>query len=84
VPRPHIEALNPVCTEISKDISFVESTDEPIEVEVVKVVLKKFEHGGIQLWRDDEGGVLYERLANGSKGSWIGRWDSMSKCIVYA
>jgi hypothetical protein len=82
VPTPPINALSPICKEVSKDTRFVESMDDPIEVELITIVLKKFEHGGDLFWRDDERGTLYERMTNGKKGECIGRWDSVEGCIV--
>jgi len=52
----------------------VESMDEPLEVDsIFNIKLKGFIHNKIKFWRDDE--KVYECLANGQKGSYIGLWD---------
>jgi len=61
-----------VATTIPVD-SFVESMDEPLEVQdVIQIVLKPFMN---QYWRDEERDKVYKNM-NGKKGAYVGRWDS--------
>jgi len=61
-----------VVTTIPVD-SFVESTDEPLEVQdVIHIVLKPFMN---QYLRDEERDKVYKNNG-GKKGAYVGRWDS--------
>jgi hypothetical protein len=82
VPTPPTEALSPVCTTIPKGVFFVESMDEPMEVEIIRIMLKRFDYNGVQFWKDIEQETLYERMADGSKGNCIGHWDPVRECIM--
>lgn len=82
VPTPHVDALSPICNESLKKGIFVESMDDPLEVEIIKIVLKKFIHEGVQYWKDSESETVYEKDRYGKKGACVGHWDSVEKCIV--
>lgn len=82
VPAPQITIAEKVCTIFPAGFRFVESMDDPIEVELLNVSLKKIVHHEETYWHDEEQHKVYERTDNGKKGEYIGRWDPIGCCIV--
>jgi len=63
--------------------ALAESMDTPLEVkEVIRVILRPFEHAGTTYWRDSSREKLYKRTAKNTMGEYIGRWDSINTTIV--
>jgi hypothetical protein len=77
------ELQKPVATTVASTIKLAENGDDPLEVkEVVRIVLRTLTHNGKAYWRDGEREKLYEKTKNGGKGSYVGRWNSVSETIV--
>jgi len=63
--------------------ALAESMDTPLEIkEVIRVILRPFEHDDTTYWRDTSREKLYKRTAKNTMGEYIGRWDSITKTIV--
>lgn len=63
--------------------ALAESMDTPLEIkEVIRVILRPFEHDDTTYWRDSSREKLYKRTAKNTMGEYIGRWDSINKTIV--
>jgi hypothetical protein len=63
--------------------ALAESMDTPLEIkEVIRVILRPFEHDDTTYWRDSSREKLYKRTAKNTMGEYIGRWDSITKTIV--
>ena len=65
-----------VCTSVPKHIQYVESTDDPMEITVVPVALKKLVYKGEDYWHDSAQGFVYAKSETGKKGDYIGQWDA--------
>jgi hypothetical protein len=65
-----------ICTSVPSHIQFIESTDDPMEMEVIPIILKKLVHKGIEYWHDSNQGTVYTRTAEGMKGGYVGHWDA--------
>lgn len=62
--------------------ALLEAKESPLSVEHVEVVkVKLFEHDGVTYYREPVKNKLYKRLANGSIGSYHGRWNPRTKMI---
>jgi hypothetical protein len=81
-PVPQIKITEKVCLSFPAGFRFVESMDDPIEVELVNVCLKSLVHHDETYWHDEESQRVYEAGGNGKKGDYIGQWDPAGCCIV--
>ena len=70
------QLANQVITRIPSGTILAESTDTPIEPdEVVRITFRSFTHDSVRYWRDTSSDKLYQRLADGGKGAYVGEWD---------
>jgi len=84
-PQPQPAPLPPVQQPVTviPEGSLVETTDEPIPVEtVIQVVLRSFTHNDKHYWRDGERDKLYKKTPDGTRGPYVGRWNSQTQSIV--
>jgi hypothetical protein len=77
------ELQKPVATTVAATIKLAENGDDPIEAkELIRIVLRTLVHNGKAYWRDGDREKLYEKTKHGGKGSYVGRWDSVSQSIL--
>jgi hypothetical protein len=74
--------ISRVCTTIPGHIQFVESADDPIEIEPVLVALKQLTYKGVVYWHDTDSQRVYRRGGNGRRADCVGTWDANLACIV--
>jgi hypothetical protein len=68
---------------IPEDTVFLESMDDPIQViSVTRVHLQRFKHRSVMYWKDNASLKVYEYMKNGSRGKYIGCWDSKINDIL--
>lgn len=72
-----VEENRNVIEVISKADVLIESQEEPQRIlNVIRVILRPFQHKGVQYWRDGERDKVYKRASNGKRGAYVGRWDN--------
>ena len=71
-----------VCKLFPTRIQFVESTDDPIDVELITVHLKPFIFKDIVYWRNTETEYVYTKDAEGKRGTCVGKWNVSQLCIL--
>ena len=84
-PEPVLEPTTNVLVPIQKVPleAPVETMDDPIPVsDIIRVVLRPFNHGAGKYWRDGERDKVYKRTADGKRGPYVGRWCSQTQSIV--
>jgi hypothetical protein len=70
----------PVLTKLVPEIQFLETMDDPIEVEeIVDVVYEKFKYDEQECWIDVETRNVYEKSCEGGKGECLGTWNPETK-----
>jgi hypothetical protein len=74
--------ISQVCTIIPGHIQFVESADDPIEIEPVLVALKQLTYKGAVYWHDTDSQKVYTKDKNGRRADCVGVWDANLACIV--
>jgi hypothetical protein len=62
--------------------ALLEAPEAPLSVERVEVVkVRPFEHEGTAYYREPAKNKLYKRMANGSIGPYLGRWNPRLKTV---
>jgi hypothetical protein len=74
--------ISRVCRAIPGHIQFVESADDPIEIEPVLVALKQLTYKGVAYWHDTDSQKVYTKDKNGRRADCVGTWDANLACIV--
>lgn len=73
--RIKIKSKIPILTKLVPEIKFIETMDEPIEIEeIVQIVYKKFKYKDEEFWIDVETRNVYEKN-DGGLGACVGTWN---------
>jgi hypothetical protein len=80
-PATHTMQTGRVCASFPAHIRFVESIDEPMEVELLTVPLKTLVYNRVEYWQDVASGNVYTKTEKRERGEYIGKWDTARACI---